>query len=90
MLAAPKRPDAVHGLHETYGQAMVVAARRLGLTVPDDLMISVMRESDHSAGAADWGVPLTALSLDARRRRRPSCPLPRDQSKSRTSAYSVT
>ncbi|MGW4107781.1 LacI family DNA-binding transcriptional regulator [Streptomyces sp. NPDC004976] len=67
MLSAPGRPDAVHGLNETYGQALVVAARRLGLTVPDDLMISVMRESDQAAGATDWEVPLTALSLDARR-----------------------
>ncbi|MFD8453576.1 MULTISPECIES: LacI family DNA-binding transcriptional regulator [Streptomyces] len=67
MLSAPDRPDAVHGLNETYGQALVVAARRLGLGVPDDLMISVMRESDRSTGTADWDVPLTSLSLDARR-----------------------
>ncbi|GHD87115.1 LacI family DNA-binding transcriptional regulator [Streptomyces naganishii] len=67
LLSAPGRPDAVHGLNETYGQALIVAARRLGLAIPGDLMISVMRESDHSAGAADWEIPLTALSLDARR-----------------------
>ncbi|MFJ3363775.1 substrate-binding domain-containing protein [Streptomyces anthocyanicus] len=66
MLSAAERPDAVHGLNETYGQALVVAARRLGLAVPGDLMISVMRESDQTLGAADWEVPLTALSLDAR------------------------
>ncbi|MFF6995889.1 LacI family DNA-binding transcriptional regulator [Streptomyces sp. NPDC008313] len=67
LLSSPERPDAVHGLNETYGQALAVAARRLGLAVPDDLMISVMRESDRSAGTADWDVPLTTLSLDARR-----------------------
>ncbi|KES04883.1 hypothetical protein BU52_22845 [Streptomyces toyocaensis] len=67
MLSAPDRPDAVHGLNETYGQALIVAARRLGLTVPGDLMISVMRASDQAAGTTDWEVPLTALSLDARR-----------------------
>ncbi|MEW2001059.1 substrate-binding domain-containing protein [Streptomyces coelicoflavus] len=67
MLSAADRPDAVHGLNETYGQALVVAARRLGLAVPGDLVISVMRESDQTLGAADWEVPLTALSLDARR-----------------------
>lgn len=67
LLTGPSRPDAVHGLNETYGQALVVAARRLGLAVPDDLMISVMRESDQSTGTTDWDVPLTALSLDARR-----------------------
>ncbi|MGW0995664.1 LacI family DNA-binding transcriptional regulator [Streptomyces sp. NPDC002523] len=66
LLSSPDRPDAVHGLNETYGQALVVAARRLGLAIPDDLMISVMRESAESTGAADWDVPLTALSLDAR------------------------
>ncbi|MFF2509034.1 LacI family DNA-binding transcriptional regulator [Streptomyces sp. NPDC058067] len=67
LLSGPDRPDAVHGLNETYGQALVIAARRLGLSIPGDLMISVMRESAQSGGAEDWEVPLTALSLDARR-----------------------
>ncbi|MCP9945265.1 LacI family transcriptional regulator [Streptomyces somaliensis] len=67
LLASPGRPDAVHCLNETYGQALVVAARRLGLAVPDDLMISVMRASDQPGGSADWEIPLTTLSLDARR-----------------------
>lgn len=67
LLSGPDRPDAVHGLNETYGQALVIAARRLSLRIPDDLMVSVMRESDQSCGTEDWDVPLTALSLDARR-----------------------
>ncbi|MFI0717061.1 LacI family DNA-binding transcriptional regulator [Streptomyces inhibens] len=67
LLSGPGRPDAVYGLNETYGQALVVAARRLGLNIPDDLMISVMRESDQSEGAGGWDVPLIALNLDARR-----------------------
>ncbi|MCX4789512.1 MULTISPECIES: LacI family DNA-binding transcriptional regulator [unclassified Streptomyces] len=67
LLSRPGRPDAVHGLNETYGQALVIAARRLGLDIPGDLLVSVMREGDQSGGTGDWEVPLTALSLDARR-----------------------
>ncbi|WP_406277867.1 LacI family DNA-binding transcriptional regulator [Embleya sp. NBC_00896] len=64
LLAGPDRPDAVHGLNETYGQALLVAARRLGLAIPDDLRVSVMSET---ADPKDWDIPLTALSLDAKR-----------------------
>ncbi|MFE0643498.1 LacI family DNA-binding transcriptional regulator [Streptomyces sp. NPDC058877] len=67
LLTPPDRPDAVHGINETYGQALVTAARRLGLDVPRDLMISVMREADHSGAPGDWEVPLTTLNLDANR-----------------------
>ncbi|MEU8525914.1 MULTISPECIES: LacI family DNA-binding transcriptional regulator [Streptomyces] len=67
LLSHPDRPDAVHGLNETYGQALLAAARRLELTIPDDLLVSVMRETDQSGTAEDWSLPLTTLSLDARR-----------------------
>ncbi|WP_395292231.1 LacI family DNA-binding transcriptional regulator [Kitasatospora hibisci] len=67
LLSLPGRPDAVHGLNETYGQALVAAARRLGLDIPGDLMISVMRETDQTGALGDWDVPLTTLSLDAYR-----------------------
>ncbi|MFE3234827.1 LacI family DNA-binding transcriptional regulator [Kitasatospora indigofera] len=67
LLSRSERPDAVHGLNETYGQALLTAARQLGLDIPADLMISVMRESDRSEDSGHWHMPLTALSLDAQR-----------------------
>lgn len=66
LLSRPDRPAAVHGLNETYGRALLAAARRLGLDIPHDLLVSVMRETDQSSTAEDWDVPLTTLSLDAR------------------------
>ncbi|MDI2125310.1 LacI family DNA-binding transcriptional regulator [Yinghuangia seranimata] len=64
LLDSPTRPDAVHGLNETYGQALLVAARRLTLDIPGDVRLSVMSET---AAPKDWDIPLTVLSLDAKR-----------------------
>ncbi|MFD0071056.1 LacI family DNA-binding transcriptional regulator [Streptomyces sp. NPDC127166] len=55
-------PDAVHALNRTYGEAVLAAARELGLAIPDDLMVTVVDEAEPGAVPA-----LTTLSLDARR-----------------------
>lgn len=65
LLSRPDRPDAVHGLNETYGEALLGAARRLGLSIPGDLLVTIMCET---AEDKHWDVPLTVLSLEAERR----------------------
>ncbi|WP_283135186.1 LacI family DNA-binding transcriptional regulator [Rhizohabitans arisaemae] len=65
LLSGPDRPDAVHGLNETYGDALLGAARRLGLAIPGDLLVTIMCET---AEDKHWDVPLTVLSLEAERR----------------------
>ncbi|GGU97066.1 LacI family transcriptional regulator [Streptomyces litmocidini] len=56
------RPDAVHALNRTYGEAVLAAARELGLSIPGDLMVTVMDEAEPGARPA-----LTTLGLDPRR-----------------------
>ncbi|MFF5208177.1 LacI family DNA-binding transcriptional regulator [Streptosporangium sp. NPDC000396] len=65
LLSRPDRPDAVHGLNETYGEALLGAARKLGLAIPDDLLVTIMCETVEDK---HWDVPLTVLSLEAERR----------------------
>ncbi|MGV9774286.1 substrate-binding domain-containing protein, partial [Streptosporangium sp. NPDC003464] len=65
LLSRPDRPDAVHGLNETYGEALLGAARRLGLSIPGDLLVTIMCET---AEDKHWEVPLSVLSLEAERR----------------------
>ncbi|WP_433252591.1 LacI family DNA-binding transcriptional regulator [Streptosporangium sp. CA-135522] len=65
LLSRPDRPDAVHGLNETYGEALLGAARRLGLSIPGDLLVTIMCET---AEDKHWEVPLTVLSFEAERR----------------------
>lgn len=57
------RPDAVHCINETYGLAVVAAARRLKLRIPEDMLVSCAASSPHS----EFGdLPMTTLSLGAR------------------------
>ncbi|MFI6602212.1 LacI family DNA-binding transcriptional regulator [Nonomuraea sp. NPDC050536] len=65
LLSRPGRPDAVHGLNETYGEALLSTARRLGLSIPGDLQVTIMCET---AEDKQWDVPLTVLSLEAESR----------------------
>ncbi|MBK3569482.1 LacI family DNA-binding transcriptional regulator [Streptomyces sp. MBT62] len=41
-LAGASRPDAVHGLCDTCGHRLLAAARRLGISVPDGLLVSCL------------------------------------------------
>ncbi|MFC6704824.1 LacI family DNA-binding transcriptional regulator [Flexivirga alba] len=38
-------PDAIHGLNETYGNAVLEAAGRRGLSVPEDLTVTMMGDA---------------------------------------------
>ncbi|MFD1933967.1 LacI family DNA-binding transcriptional regulator [Nonomuraea mangrovi] len=62
LLSGAARPDAVHGLNETYGEALLAAARRLGLSIPGDLRVTMMCETSEDK---HWEVPLTVVSLEA-------------------------
>ncbi|MFI6285113.1 LacI family DNA-binding transcriptional regulator [Streptomyces sp. NPDC051018] len=62
LLASPDRPDAVHALNETYGEALRAAARELGLAIPGDLRITAMGDREPGIRPA-----LTLLSLAPRR-----------------------
>ncbi|EFG10023.1 LacI family transcriptional regulator, partial [Streptomyces clavuligerus] len=42
LLASERRPDAVHALHESYGEAVLTAAAERGLAVPGDLLVTAM------------------------------------------------
>jgi DNA-binding LacI/PurR family transcriptional regulator len=60
VLARPDRPDGVYANEEAIGSAIVAAAERLGLRIPDDLLV-VVAADDQPAGAS---VPLTTLELN--------------------------
>jgi DNA-binding LacI/PurR family transcriptional regulator len=60
VLARPDRPDGVYANEEAIGSAVVAAAERLGLRIPDDLLV-VVAADDQPAGAS---VPLTTLELN--------------------------
>ncbi|WP_052498857.1 LacI family DNA-binding transcriptional regulator [Streptomyces vietnamensis] len=63
LLSADERPDAVHCINETYGLAVISACRRLGLSIPGDLLLSSAAAGPYS----DFGgLPVTTLSLGAR------------------------
>ncbi|MEU9606574.1 LacI family DNA-binding transcriptional regulator [Streptomyces sp. NPDC048057] len=62
LLLADERPDAVHALNETYGEALRAAADDLGLSIPGDLQITAMGDSGPGARPA-----LTLLTLAPRR-----------------------
>ncbi|MFD4577802.1 LacI family DNA-binding transcriptional regulator [Streptomyces sp. NPDC058417] len=42
LLAPPSRPDAVHGLCDACGHRLVASARRVGVPVPDRLLLSCL------------------------------------------------
>jgi DNA-binding LacI/PurR family transcriptional regulator len=52
VLAQSPRPRAVHCLNETYGHALLAAAADAGLSVPDDLLVTISGESA-SAGSGN-------------------------------------
>ncbi|MFF3552151.1 LacI family DNA-binding transcriptional regulator [Streptomyces tsukubensis] len=62
LLASGDRPDGVHALNETYGEALSAAAAELGIAVPDTLQVT-------AAGDAEPGTrpALTLLTLSPRR-----------------------
>lgn len=64
LLGLPERPDAVYAIEEVLGVAMLHAAERRGLRVPDDLMLAVAADRE-PIGAS--GVRLTTLELDPAR-----------------------
>ena len=63
LLAGPDRPDGVYANEEAIGVGIVAAAHRLGLRIPEDLMVVVA--ADGQPAGAD--VPLTALELNPAR-----------------------
>jgi DNA-binding LacI/PurR family transcriptional regulator len=60
LLARPDRPDAVYGLFDPNGTDLLAAARRYGLSVPDDLLLVCCSESSVYARTEP---PITTLSL---------------------------
>lgn len=60
LLTRADRPDAIYALTEAYGPAALGAASRLGLEVPDDVMIACGVDSSQALSAE---VPLTAIAL---------------------------
>jgi DNA-binding LacI/PurR family transcriptional regulator len=63
LLAGPDRPDGLYANEEAIGAGVVAAAHRLGLRIPEDLMVVVA--ADGQPAGAD--VPLTALELNPAR-----------------------
>jgi DNA-binding LacI/PurR family transcriptional regulator len=63
ILALDQPPDAVYATEEALGLALLRAAHRRGMRVPDDLLLAVAANRDPVA--AD--VPLTTLELDPAR-----------------------
>lgn len=59
LLAGPDRPDAVYGIYEPVGHALLAAARRLELRVPRDLMIAGFGEA---LSYASTDPPVTTVS----------------------------
>ncbi|MGV9313247.1 LacI family DNA-binding transcriptional regulator [Streptomyces sp. NPDC003691] len=62
LLAAGDRPDAVHALNETYGEALLAAAEDLGIGIPDGLQVTAMGDAEPGTRPA-----LTLLTLAPRR-----------------------
>lgn len=60
LLSRPRRPDAVFALAEGYAPAVLAAAAKLGVLVPDDLLVACGVDSPHALAAE---VPLTAVAL---------------------------
>ncbi|WP_160158320.1 LacI family DNA-binding transcriptional regulator [Nocardioides sp. SLBN-35] len=59
-LRSDPRPDAVLGLFDGFAGAVVTAAREMGLTVPDDLLVA----QDIDSGLARLGdPPITAIDI---------------------------
>jgi DNA-binding LacI/PurR family transcriptional regulator len=63
LLALDRRPDAVYATEEVLGLALLRAARKRGLRVPDDLLLAVAADRD----PAPAEIPLTTLELDPAR-----------------------
>ncbi|MER7045345.1 LacI family DNA-binding transcriptional regulator [Streptomyces jumonjinensis] len=62
LLSGPGRPEAVHALNETYGEALTAAAAELGLDIPGDLLVTSMGDGEPSSRPA-----LTLLTLSPRK-----------------------
>lgn len=67
LLARSDRPDAIYALTEAYGPAVLGAAGRLGLEVPNDVMVACGVDSSQALSAE---VPLTAIALAPERQAR--------------------
>jgi DNA-binding LacI/PurR family transcriptional regulator len=63
ILATLRPPDAVYATEEALGLALLQAARRRGLRVPDDLLLAVAADRDPIPAE----IPLTTLELDPAR-----------------------
>ncbi|MER6995900.1 LacI family DNA-binding transcriptional regulator [Streptomyces sp. NPDC000410] len=60
LLSGAGRPDAVHGLYDPCGHQLLAAAARLGLRVPDDLLLVCASEDP---GYARTAPPVSTVSL---------------------------
>ncbi|GAQ51834.1 substrate-binding domain-containing protein [Streptomyces acidiscabies] len=60
VLASPERPDAVFGIYDYCGRRALTSAARLGLRVPEDLLV-VCASEDPSYASCD--PPVSTLSL---------------------------
>jgi DNA-binding LacI/PurR family transcriptional regulator len=63
LLSRTDPPDAVYAAEEVLGVAMLNAAHRNGVRVPDDLLLAVAADRE----PADADIPLTTLELDPAR-----------------------
>ncbi|MFG2943319.1 LacI family DNA-binding transcriptional regulator [Streptomyces sp. NPDC048282] len=63
LLTRADRPDAVYGIYNSSGSALLDAARHHGLRVPEDLLVACMSE-DPAYATVD--PPVTTLSLNPR------------------------